>query len=123
MNRKRYSFLAAALVCLLARPCLADETLPKVLGIDPQPVKAQATRIAQALEVLGSPLTAEQKKKLAAALAEPNAIASLDAIQSVFDPLCLCGIEINPESRVKVTVGPAEKQLAQHGWRVFLVKL
>ncbi|HMP80388.1 MAG TPA: CehA/McbA family metallohydrolase, partial [Pirellulaceae bacterium] len=31
--------------------------------------------------------------------------------------------QINPESRVKVAVGPAQKQLAQHGWRVFLVKV
>jgi len=128
MFRKRLSFLPVAfffvaLFCLIARPCLADDALPKVLGIDPQPVKAQATRIVQALDVLGSPLTAEQKKKFDAALAEPNATASLEAIQAVFDPLCLCGVEINPESRVKVAVGPAEKQLAQHGWRVFLVKI
>jgi hypothetical protein len=133
MFRKRQSFLtvtsfcaavfSAALFCLLARPCSADDALPKVSGIDSQPVKAQATRIVQTLDLLGSPLTAEQKKQFEAALAEPNGAAALEAIQAVFDPLCLCGVEINPESRVKVAVGPAEKQLAQHGWRVFLVKI
>lgn len=128
MNRKRQSFLSAALIFCVALPCFArncfaDESLPKVLGIDPQPVKAQATRIVQALDLLGAPLTAEQKKKFDAALADTNATAALDGIQSVFDPLCLCAVEINPESRVKVGVGPATKQLAQHGWRVFLVKI
>ena len=30
---------------------------------------------------------------------------------------------INPESRVKVQVGPAQKSLVEQGWRIFLVKV
>ena len=44
-------------------------------------------------------------------------------IQSVFDPLCLVSVNINPESRVKAAVGPAPKKLVQQGWRVFLIKV
>src|SRR5262245_61953561 len=97
--------------------------LPVVVGVDPQPLKAQVARVAQALSLLGSPLTAEQKAALDAAIAEKDSLAATTKIQVALDPLCLIGVNINPESRVKVDVGPALPQLVQHGWRVFLVKL
>jgi hypothetical protein len=97
--------------------------LPVILGVDPQPLKAQAARVAQALSLLGSPLTEQQKAALDAATAEPDAVAAATKIQAVLDPLCLIGVNINPESRVKVDIGPALPQLVQHGWRVFLVKV
>lgn len=97
--------------------------LPVILGVDPQPLKAQAARVTQALSLLGSPLTEQQKAALDAATAEPDAVAAATKIQAVLDPLCLIGVNINPESRVKVDIGPALPQLVQHGWRVFLVKV
>ncbi len=45
------------------------------------------------------------------------------AIQEALDPYCLIGVEINPESRVKATPGPAAPVLMQQGWRAFLVKV
>ncbi len=44
-------------------------------------------------------------------------------MQKALDPLCLAGVNISPESRVKATRGQAPAQLAQHGWRVFLIKV
>jgi hypothetical protein len=44
-------------------------------------------------------------------------------IQGALDPLCLVGVEINPESRVKVAAGPARAELVESGWRTFLVKV
>ena len=35
----------------------------------------------------------------------------------------MIGIEINPESRVKSSQGPAQPRLVQNGWSVFLVKV
>ena len=102
---------------------LQAEPLAKVSGVDAQPLKAQAERVAQALELLGAPLTGEQRKSLDAALAEADPVSAASSIQAVLDPLCLVGVNINPESRVKVAVGPAPKSLVQHGWRVFLVKI
>ena len=102
---------------------LRAEPLARVSGIDAQPLKAQAERVVQALELLGAPLTGEQRKAFDAALAEADPIAAISGIQGVLDPLCLVGVNINPESRVKVAVGPAPKTLVQHGWRVFLVKV
>jgi len=99
------------------------DTLSFVGNVEPQPLKAQVARVAQALELTGSPLTSEQRKALDASIAEQDAKKSVSQIQAVLDPLCLVGVSINPESRVKVAAGRAPKKLMQHGWRVFLVKV
>jgi hypothetical protein len=52
----------AAVVLLLTGRGFADDAVPKVTGVDPQPLKAQATRIVQTLDLLGSPLTPDAKK-------------------------------------------------------------
>lgn len=44
-------------------------------------------------------------------------------VQKALDPHCLFGVNINPESRVKVSRGPAKPELVEQGWRVFLVKV
>jgi hypothetical protein len=80
-------------------------------------------RVKQALELAGSPLSSEQQKSLDAALATGDAKAAVAAIQKVLDPLCVAGVNINPESRVKVKVGTAAKKLIEQGWRTFLVKV
>ena len=49
--------------------------------------------------------------------------AAIREIQEILDPHCLVGIEINAESRVKSTQGPALPRLVQSGWSVFLVKV
>ncbi len=110
-------------VCCLLPVARAADPLPMVSGVELQPLKAQVTRVVQALELAGAPLTADQQKALDAAFAEQDQEKSLVAIQTVLDPLCLAGININPESRVKVAEGQAAKSLVQHGWRVFLVKV
>jgi hypothetical protein len=101
----------------------ADAKLPLVAGVDVQPVKAGVKRLVEALDYLGQPLSAEQKTKLDDALANSDDAKALQAIQETLDPLALVGVTINPESRVKVTRGPAEAELVQNGWRVFLVKV
>jgi hypothetical protein len=68
-------------------------------------------------------LTGEQSDALRAALAETDATTAIKKIQEVLDPRCLVGVQINPESRVKVAEGPAAKELIEQGWRSFLVKV
>jgi hypothetical protein len=99
------------------------ESLPLVGGVEPQPLKAQVRRIMAALDFLGEPMTAEQTEQLDAAFAEMDAAKAGAAIQSVLDQRCLAGVNINPESRVKVARGEAAAELNEHGWRVFLVKV
>jgi hypothetical protein len=120
------SVVALALALALALPGFsrADEPLEVIRGVELQPLAAQAKRVAQALDqMLGSPLSKDQQAELDKALTLTDADKAAEAIQKVFDPLCLVGVNINPESRVKVARGPAAAKLMQSGWRVFLVKV
>src|SRR5687768_8881661 len=90
---------------------LRAQPLPLVRGVELQPLTAQVERVVQALERAGSPLDEERRAALRAALSETNAATAVEKIQQVLDPLCLAGVQINPESRVKVQAGPAPKEL------------
>ena len=116
--------------CAISAAALASTTqavnaeeLPVVRNVEAQPLKAQARRVVQALELLGTPLADDAQKSMDAALAETDASKAVEQIQAVLDPLCLVGVNINAESRVKVAAGVAPKRLMQQGWRIFLVKL
>lgn len=100
----------------------ADE-LPIVAGVEFQPLSAQARRVVQALDLLGRPLSAEEKDRIDRAIEANDHVDGSRAIQRVLDSACLVGVEINPESRVKAIPGPAAPLLHQGGWSVFLVKV
>ena len=101
--------------CIIAFPislASADE-LPLISGVEAQPLKAQAERVAQALDLLGEPLTKEQKAALDKALANTKSDEAVEAIQKVLDARCLAGVNINPESRDPPTdEGHAQAQAA-----------
>lgn len=124
MNCRRLPLVTTLLClsCLSSRAAVADG-LPLIDGVDAQPLKAQVRRVMQALEFLGEPITGRRKTQLEAALKETDDAAAVKAIQQALDPLALAGVNINPESRVKVAIGPAAKRLNEQGWRVFLVKV
>ena len=46
---------------------------------------------------------------LAAAMSDTDANRSIRNIQAILDPYCLFAVTINPESRVSVVEGPAER--------------
>jgi hypothetical protein len=94
----------------------AAEKLPVVTNVELQPLAAQTARIVQAMEMLGEPLPAADVGALKSA-------KSVAGIQEILDRHCLVGVNINPESRVKVQQGEAKAELMQQGWRVFLVKV
>jgi hypothetical protein len=112
-----------ALVLWITPLAANAESLPVVTEVEAQPLKAQARRIAEALDFVGQPLTPAEREALDKALAEQDDLAAVKAIQAIFDPLCLAGVNINPESRVKAARGNAKAELTQHGWGVFLVKV
>ncbi|MEX2141904.1 MAG: CehA/McbA family metallohydrolase [Pirellulales bacterium] len=120
------NLLAAVLLGfgLLTASWAADDPLPVVLtNVEHQPLAAQAGRVAAALEMLGAPLGKEANDRLKLAIESKDHDEAIKQIQAVLDPLCLAAVNINPESRVKVAVGPVAKQLVQQGWTVFLVKV
>jgi hypothetical protein len=114
---------AEGAVSTLASEPSPAEPLPLVLGVAAQPLRAQVARVVQALEMTGSPLTAAERAALDKALAQENPAKCVRRIQAVLDPLCLVGVNISAESRVKVAAGAAPRKLMQQGWRVFLVKV
>ena len=111
------------LLSVLLSSGLNAAELTQVTDVALQPVQAQAKRIAAALGEVGQPLSATQQKLLDQALSTDDAAKGVKSVQELFDPLCIAEVTINAESRVKVAPGPAAKQLTQHGWTVFLVKI
>ena len=115
--------ILTASICFAVSSSLCAESLPLVTRVELQPLAAQVERVLQALESTGSAVTADQLKAIRAALSESDEAAAVEKVQKLLDPLCLVGVQINPESRVTVQAGPASKQLIEQGWRVFLVKV
>jgi hypothetical protein len=112
----------AAMLCLML--CSAGRAeLALVNDADIQPLLIHVQRLGDAMEFLGVPLPGEAKQKLAAAARSDNPGQALQLIQEALDPLCLLGVHINPESRVKVDGGAARPTIVQHGWSQFLVKV
>ena len=108
---------------LLVAGELNSAELPLVEKVESQPLWAQARRVMEALEYLGNPLPEATKTGLQNAADKGDGAALIKAIQEAFDPHCLLGVNINPESRVKVSQGPAAAQLVEQGWRQFLIKV
>ena len=100
----------------------ADD-LPIVTDVEFQPLSAQIKRVVETLDLLGQPLSRDEKTRLGQAIDSTSGAPAIRTIQQILDRHCLAGIEINPESRVKSTQGPALPRLVQHGWSVFLVKV
>ena len=120
------SFLSRKTIILgifVAGQLAQAQSLPEVHNVDLQPLKAQIQRLIQAKDYLGEPFSPKVKKQLSQALGQADANEAVAAVQQILDAQCLIGININPESRVKVKAGPAKRELVEQGWRSFLVKV
>ncbi len=118
----RRSFFACAAFAVLI-PLVRAEDLPLITDVEAQPFKAQVRRVVTALDFLGESLTTAERETFQAALAQPDDDQAVKAIQEALDHRVLVGVNVNPESRVKVARGPAPALLNEQGWRVFLVKV
>jgi hypothetical protein len=91
-----------------------------------QPFAAQIERLVAALEMLGTPFSAEHSAKLKVALRGGNDSESEDAVQRIVGILAsrvLMEVELNPEMRISVKRGAAAPELYEGGWRTFLIKV
>jgi len=102
---------------------VTPEGWPRVEGEQAQPLAVHVERLTEALNYLGSPLSEETLRDLRLALLEEREVDVVAGVQQALDPYCLVSVSINPESQVKVTLGPATPELAEQGWRIFLVKV
>lgn len=109
--RPWWLILNTVLVAMVAGTSLPARGLDLVRGVEAQPLKAQAERVVQALEYLGSPPNNQQMQVFKEVMDDADAAQSVSAIQELLDSLGLVAVHINPESRVKVQTGPASKTL------------
>ena len=90
------------LLLAIAVPLLAEE-LPLVTKVDFQPLAAQTERVLQSLDLIGEPLPAADAAAIRKILdAGRGGAEQIAAIQAILDKHALVGVNINPESRVKV---------------------
>jgi len=89
---------------------------------DLQPFSFKIKALLQTLDYLGEPVNMNDKELINKAI-EKNDTAAFVTISTVLDKYCLFNVQINPETRVKVTKGLAPPDLLQDGWRTFLVKV
>jgi hypothetical protein len=88
------------------------EELPIVSQVEFQPLAAQVARVVQAFELIGEPLPAADSDALKKFAAMPNGgKAQVEEMQKILDKYALAGVDINPESRVKVQQGNAPPRL------------
>jgi len=112
------------LTAVLVLTCLTVRAEWPMAGkVELQPLASATERLINMLRFVGAPLPGVTEAKLREAMRHDDPAAGARAIESLLDPFCLAGVHINPESRVKVSEGPALKELVQQGWRAFLVKV
>ena len=96
--------------------------LPVVDRVDAQPLLLITGRLAEAMQSLGSPFTAEQMTTLASLKSETNDSKITASVQRMLDPMCIAAVEIQTDG--EVTVSPAAPmEVAENGWRAMLVKV
>jgi hypothetical protein len=111
------------LALILFSGSFATQELPKVEQVELQPLAAQVKRLVEAMDYLGVPISPVDKQALEKAINGNEVARGIADIQNALDKYCLMDVHINPESRVKVTQGPAKAELIEQGWRSFLVKV
>ena len=112
--------MSSVRICFAVGLSLVVTWSARAQNVEVQPLRAQVERVETALRSLGQPLSDDMVAKLEEAKGADNAVT---AIQQVLDPLCVAKVNINAESRVKVERGAAARQLVEHGWTAFLVKV
>lgn len=116
----RFVFAVLSIVGMLL-PSHIIAALGIVDEVDWQPFAAQVRRVLDTLEAVGEPVPDNDRQALQSLLTRSD--ASPEAVQQILDKYCLAGVQINPESRVKVAAGDAKRELVEQGWRTFLVKV
>ena len=116
--------LTMATTLWLATACLfaQAEQLPTVRSVESQPLASQVKRLVEAMDYIGSPLSADKKRELLRAGAGDDDQQVTGQVQRLLDPLCLAAVEINKNKQVRV-VANGKPQLIEQGWRTYLIKV
>jgi len=110
--------LAAAFFSLTA----TAQELPMVESAPAQPLRVQISRLIQALDYFGQPLSDAEIHGLSSG-GTPGDAEWVAAVQGVLDRRCVAAVNISPESRVSAVQGPAALELNEGDDVLFLVKV
>jgi hypothetical protein len=88
-----------------------------------QPLAQQVRQLEEVMTYLGQPFGTADLRRIDEAIANRDEAAAVHAVESILDAHVLLIVDINPESRVKVTEGAAKPELVEAGTRLFLVKV
>jgi hypothetical protein len=116
--------LGATVLLCLGSACPAQDALPRVGDVEWKPLRERCRELATSLRKLDV-LPADVERRLKSLLDEDvkDGDAALEKLQELLDPLCLIGIHINAESRVKAARGPVAAELTLNRPRIVLVKV
>jgi hypothetical protein len=112
------------LLAAISQPARADE-LPLIDEVEWAPFRRHCLGLLDGVEKLKGAVPSETVKAVRALLAkEPdNPRLAARAVQKLLDAHCLAGVNINPESRVKVARGPRRAELVRDQAIYVLVKV
>ena len=125
LTRRCRMVVWGAVVLLAGVSSFAAEPWPTVAAVERQPLLAQAHRLVDALERLGSPLSPEARDQLAGFESLEDDAAVTRGIESILDPLCAVAVGVAKDGPPTVAVRDAGVPLAlvEQGWRTVLVKV
>ena len=116
MKRSFFNVNSLLIGLFLISQSTQAQSLPTVIDIDLQPLRAQVNRLIQAKEYLGEPFSEATKLALGQALGQADQSEAVVSVQEILDKQCLADIQINPESRVKVNADrPSASWLSKGG--------
>ncbi len=110
------------LFAILCIATTAPAALPQIERVDSQPLLLLTSRLTEALQTMGAPLSAGQTASLTALNAEADDAKITAGIQRILDPLCMAAVEIGADGAMKITPG-ATAEVEENGWRTVLVKV
>lgn len=109
---------------LIAAHALAQSPLPTVDEVDFVALQRQCANLAAVAEQARGLLSEKQVEELRRLAREDAKTAGgAEKVQKLLDPLCLVGVSINPESRVKAARGPASAELRRGEETFVLVRV
>jgi len=106
-------------------PARAEPVLPLVELAETKKLREHCERLLQFLESQKASFPTETTRHLRTLLRSKDTSPAdfSERVQKLLDPCCLAAVDINPESRVKATRGPAAAQLVLRQERLFLIKV
>ena len=88
-----------------------------------QPFAQQVRQVETTLAYLGQPLSQADHEAINRSIDDADEASAVSRLEHILDRYTLFIVEINPESRVKVSQGTAKGELNEAGIRIFLVKV